>query len=175
MFKKYQLAINISLITGSLLIFALVFYWLSQKIDKQAETIAATRSELLLTSRSSELLAHFKKDAPEAQDYTLLIQRFIPSYEELVGQFPAWLNGLAANYKLPLDFRFQNEPILSQENVPGYIPINFQTSGSFDSLAAFVKELEMVSPKFFISLSSVEMRRDGAQYHLSCQGKVYFK
>lgn len=173
--KNPAVLLNIGIIVVSLVGFALVLYWISGKIQAQAKAIADARSELLLASRSSELLAQFKSDQPEAQRYLQLVQTFLPGNEQLL-DFPAWLNGLAANYKLPLDFRFQSEPVSPQGNTPGYIPINFQTTGSFDTLTAFLEQLELKAPRYFISLDNVDLQvQSNGDYQMTCQGKVYFK
>jgi outer membrane murein-binding lipoprotein Lpp len=172
-FRK-ELIISLAVIVGSFLVSGAALYFLSGDLQSQVQKIGTARA--LLTNRSAVLgsLAALKKDAAQAAVYKPAMDVVLVSQDQLL-DFQKWLDGLAGVHRIGYNFSFQGDPVLPQSDAPGYYNFSLDINGALDNLIEFIKDVEYKSPRFLTNLYGFDLTRDGDNYRVLTQGKVFFR
>lgn len=171
---RRELLISLFVIIGGLLIFSATLYLLSSDLSARAEKIVADRALISQRSAALEFLAESKKNTPRADVYKQAMDRILVSQDQIL-DFSRWLDGLARVRQVGLSFSFQGGQVSPHGDAPGYIGFSLDLNGKLDDLTNFLKDIEFQSPGFLINLDNFDLSRNGSNYRILTQGRVFFK
>lgn len=171
---RRELIFGLAFIGGGIVVFTSAIYFFSQDLESRADKVVSDRT--LINQRAAALgaLADLKRDSPPADIYKRAMDKILVSQDQLL-DFPRWLDGLARVRRIGLNFSFQGNQIAPGENAAGYVAFSLDLIGKLDDLVDFLKDVEFRSPRFLISLEGIDLTRNGTDYRILSQGKVFFK
>ena len=170
-FPKKSLLILIASGVG-LVVVILSIFWVSGILYTHSQAVAKSRALVARLTRTSEFLAQLKGEAPQADAYAQHINLLLAGEEQII-DFQAWIQNLAKIHNVTLSADFNGDQVTPDEG-PGYIHFNMDASGSLDNLTAFLKEAELQTSKFLISVDGFTINQNSTAYQFSGRGRVYF-
>jgi hypothetical protein len=171
---RRELTISAIVIFGGLAIFSAVFYLLSSDLISQTGKIVADKALLAKRTATLEALASLKKDAAGAVLYKQAMDRLLVSQDQLI-DFPKWLDSLARVRQIGLNFSFTGDQVPPGIDTPGYIIFSIDINGALDNLIAFIRDIELQSPRFLVALSGFDLNKTDSNYRITSQGRVFFR
>lgn len=171
---RRELIVSLAIMGGSIVVSALVLFLLSRDLQSQAEKVVADRALINQRAAVVAALASLKTDASRAELYKRAMDKILVSQDQLL-DFPRWLDGLSRVREIGLTFLFQGSQVAPQGDSPGYIAFSVDLIGKLNNLVDFLKDVEFQSPRFLVSLDSIDLTRNGSDYRILSQGRVFFR
>lgn len=172
-FKK-RLWIGVGVIFGSMVIAFGAFYFLSDGLHVQADSVVA---EKVAAQRAAAAIANFaalKTDAPQAAKYEAVMQKLLPDRSGLI-TFNTWVNQIAKRYGVAATVAYQGDPTLPVGAVPGSAAFTMTVQGPENSIVPFVNYITARAAGFPLSFGSFDFTDDRTQENLIAQGTLYFR
>ena len=161
-------------IAGSIAVFGAFLYWMSGVLGARVGEISAERSAVERQTQLIGSLAALKTMAPEVSKYKQAFDALLPAKDELVN-FPEWLDGLSRAHQVSKTFSFRGDPIPASGSQAGSIGFALDARGAYNDLTDFLKDLEFKAPRYLVNFEDFDLKRDGSMYHISIQGRVFFR
>ena len=171
---RRALTIGTSLIAGSFLIFGLSAYFISGAISAKADKISKDRNTIRSHSELIGGLAKQKATSPEIVRFEQAIALMLPPKDQL-GNFSGWLDGLSRAHNINTNFNFTGETVSPTASDAGYIRFALSASGDYAGLMNFLRDIELKSPKYTVSLDDFDIKRSGNNYTVATNGRVFFR
>ena len=174
--KSFRRSLIISLIAifAGFIASAVVFYVLGIRLDSLSTKVAREKGLMAQRTDVVDILAELKKVAPEAEPYGRAMDSLLPTQDQLL-DFPRYLDALAKNYGVSLNFNFQGEPIAAQKDSPGSLGFALSLTGQFSNNLEFLKALEAKSARFLLVVQNFSLSRVSGGYNMGVHGLVFFK
>lgn len=168
-----EILISFSIILGAILFLGTASFFLARDVSSEAKMIVSDRS--LVSQRAADLsaLAELKKDSAEASRYRQIMGKILVTQDQLL-DFPKWLEGFARGRQLNYSFSFLGNSIEPSEETPGYTSFSLGLNGGLDGLIGLLKDIEVLSPRFLVSVDNFSTRRNDPSYSFSLNGRVFF-
>lgn len=170
-FQK-KLWINFGVIFGAVAIAATAIYFLSNDLTAQADKIVSDKTLIAKQTAAVGAFAGLKSDAPVAAQYEAAMKKLLPVHDDLIN-FSQWLTSVGSSHHVSVSFAFQGGLTAATADVPGSDAFSMSATGSSADLLAFLTDIEIQNQSFLISISSVNLTSNGADYRLSTVGTVF--
>lgn len=172
-FKK-EMIISVIIVLGSILVFGTSLYFLAKSLKADATHISNDRLVIAHNASMLGVLAELKRDASQADLYQKAIEKILVPRDRLL-DFQRWLDGLRRVRQVDMNFAFVGSESAPTETFPGYISFSLDISGTLDNLTAFLKDIELQSTQFLVSLDTFDVSGSGSSYRIISRGRVFFK
>ena len=172
---RREFLVSFAIIITSVVVFLFGFQWLIGDLRFQSQEVANNRTLAERRSKMGEILADLRKIAPQMERYQSRIDTLLPNEEQIVFDFRPWLNSLAVSNGVRLNLGFQPKQIIDNESLIGYVPFALGLEGGYENILAFLKNLELNSPRFLTGLDKFEISKGPNGYQFSSQGRVFFR
>lgn len=171
---KQEITLSLSIIGGSIIVFGVLLYFLSQDVVSQADKIVADRLVVSQRATAIEALAELKNNKPKANAYFEAMNKILVTQDQLL-DFPRWLDGLARVRQVGMNFSFHGTQNPSTGSSPGFISFSLDLTGASQNLIDFMKDIEFRSPRFLATIDNFDFTRKESGYRIMANGKVFFK
>ena len=171
---RRELIISISLIAGSMLVFGMAVYFLTDAITTKAQKISSDRTSIGNRSELIGGLAEQKASSPEVKKFQQEINLILPVKDDLVN-YQSWLDGLSRVHQVSINFQFSGETAAAADSSPGYIKFVLSANGDYTGLTNFIKDVEYKDARFTTKFDDFDLKRSGNEYNISVDGKIYFR
>ena len=165
---------NTILILLVVAVFTAVSYWLKKDMDEYAQQVYLSREVTAKNTHSLELLAKLKQGSSEIGEYQKQIDQLLPTQDQLIN-LNRWLDGIARASQVQASFNFEGSGNLSEGGLPAYSYFTIVADGDYSALVLFMREIEVKSTAYLITLETVDVSRRDSQYRLVTRGRVYYK
>ena len=172
-FKK-KIVISFSIIGVSIIGFGVAFYFLYVDLTAQTKKIYADRVAIAERANIIDSLSSLKRDSVEADTYRAAINQLLIPESQLL-DFPRWIDGLARVRQVQSSFSFSGDQTQAAADAPGHISFSLGAQGSLPNIIDFLKDVEFRSPRFLVELDSIDATKNGVDYRVSTNGRVFFK
>ena len=173
-FQRY-LWTNIGIVVGSIAVFSVVFYFLSQALSDTAGRILADRAIIAQRTANLESLNDLKTNAATAAVIQKKIDPLLPTQDGLIS-FPQFMNNLGRTHSLNLIFNFDGAAVSPQPPTPGYVAFDATVEGSPDNIRSFLADLEEHTTRFLVNVQEFDFTpSSGGVYRGDLKGQVFFR
>jgi hypothetical protein len=172
-FKKY-LRIGVSVIFGSIAIASVAFWFFSNGIHAQADSIIAEKMTVKNEASAIANFATLESDAPKAAQYDAAIKKLVPDQLGLI-TFNTWVSQIAKEYGVIATVAYQGDPTLPVGVVPGSTAFTMTAQGPENSIVPFIDYISAQAVGFPFSFGSFNFTNDRAQENFTGQGTLYFR
>lgn len=174
--KGFRRSLIISLIAifVGFIVSAAVFYVLGIRLSSLSSKVEGEKGLIAQRRDSVDVLAELKKASPEAEPYRQAMDSLLPTQDQLL-DFPRYLETLAKNYGVSINFNFQGEPKAAEKDSPGSLGFALSMTGEFSNNLEFLKALEARSARFLLVVQNFSLNRVSGGYNMRLQGLVFFK
>ncbi len=172
-FKKY-LRIGIGVILGSIVITSVAFWYFSNGLRAEADSIIAKKTALKNEASALANYAALKSDAPKAAQYDAAIQKLLPDQSGLI-TFNTWVSQIARGYGVIATVAYQGDPTLPTGLVPGSVAFTMTAQGPENSIVPFLDYISVKAVGFPFSFGSFNFTNDRTQENFTGQGTLYFR
>ena len=172
-FKKY-LWIGTGVILGSIVIASVAFYFLSNEITAQADSIVVERTAAQNEASAIAGFAALETQAPKAMQYDAAIQKLLPDQSGLI-TFNTWVTQIAKKYNVIATVAYQGDPTLPAGPVPGSAAFTMTAQGPENSMVPFIDYLSSQAVGFPLSFESFDFTNNRTQENFTGQGTLYFR
>lgn len=169
---KTQLWIGFGVILASLALATAAIYYFSGDLAAQADRIIADKALISRQAAVVDILARLKREAPVAAAYLALIDKVLPTHDNLIG-LPQWLDELGRAHGVTVIFAFQGNNVPMTASAPGADGFVMTVTGAPAEVASFLTDLELNSRGYLLSLDAFSFAGTGVDYKLSAQGRVF--
>lgn len=171
---RRSVLVSSSIVLASFAVFSVGLYFASNNLSKEAEQVVINKDLLGRRTRILESLAELKRAAAEAELYQAQMDLLLPTQDQLI-DFPRWLEGLARVHGAKVAFAFKGGGAEPTERSAGFTPFTLRVEGTYGNIVEFLKEFEIQSQRFLLTLEGVELVRSGNIHQFSTEGRVFFK
>lgn len=171
-----QLRNKTLILLGLFLVSGVIFYFASDYIAKLSEDISNQRASVFENSNINQVLANLKSGNESAVAYMKGIGALVPTKDQLISDLPQALSSQGKNFGVWVTFDFQQG--VEAKSTPtsfGHAGFSLSATGPLPSLIAFLKHLEVTSPRFLMSFDTADISKTTEDYILHTEGLVYFK
>jgi len=173
---KREVIIGFSIIFVSVAVFLVGGFFLSRDIALQADNVVGNRSLILERAAILDTLADLKNDAVSAADYRRAMNAILVTRDQVALGFSDWIGGLARGRDLSFSpVSFQGSPLAPADDVPGHFLFSIRVSGEAENILAFLRDIELQSPRFLVALDRFGVQQEGSNFVFSGNGKVFFR
>ncbi len=170
-----KLKISLIVIGASLALSVVVFLWFDSQIRELATIVIYKRSIISQQSTLNEVLAALKTDLPLAKSYEKSIDTLVPPKDQLLFGLSSWMDSQERLYGVSASLNFEGREVEATEDTLGRVGFLMSITGPLEGALTFLKEIETRSPRFLMSLDSVDIVKADESYKLAVSGYAFFK
>ncbi len=165
---------SFSIIFGSVVIATVALYYVTGMVAASAAKISADRTTIQKQSGNLAILANLKAQEPQAETYQAAMNQLMPTEDNLI-VFSQWVNTIAANHQVVATVSLQGTTGEPAGSTPGISAFSIDASGAQSDLLAFLQDMELKTPGFFVQLTSFDLIDNNPTYELKGQGQLFFR
>lgn len=169
---KQHILISLGVVLAAIAAASAALYFLSGDIHVQAAKIISDKQLAAQQTAAVSILAHLKTDAARAAQYTVALDKLLPTHDELIG-FPQWASSLGQSHHVAVSAVFQGNNTPAGDAAPGSDGFSLSATGAASDILAFLNDFEVQAPDFLLTINSFDLVNRGSNYQLSAQGQVF--
>ena len=164
----------LAILLGSFAVLWIGFFFLARDIRGQAEIVEDDRILIAQNSRLVETLASLKKISPRVKGYEQKLSTLIPTQDNII-DFQRWMEDQGRTAGVGLTFSFEGTVAPPTLETPGYYPFSIRAQGNYLPMLNFLRELEISTTKFLISIEAFDLNHNQENYSFYGEGRVFFR
>jgi len=168
-FKK-RLLINIGISLSVCLVLLVVLFSIASDINKKTEHIKNLKTELFFRLNSAGSLAILTKEAEEAKNYNLQLEKILPRYDQLVN-FPRDINIIAKQAQIDINTSLGKEETPNKDTLLKQTNFSLAGQGSFENFINFLKFLEI--GQYLIKIQTLDFTKQDGNFKILLTGRVF--
>ena len=103
------------------------------------------------------------------------IDTLAPPKDQLLFGLSSWMDSQERLYGVSASLNFEGREVEATEDTLGRVGFLMSITGPLEGALTFLKEIETRSPRFLMSLDSVDIVKADESYKLSVSGYAFFK
>jgi hypothetical protein len=172
-FRK-KVYVSVSVILGSLVVFAIVVYFLDSALGAAAKEIIGLRQASGERVATLEALSELKGQAEEAAVLQKKIDALLPTQDALFS-FTQYLDSLARARGISVTPAPLASPVAPSATAPGHATFSISLSGDSKNITDFLSDLEFRSTKFVLALDTITFLPESSGFRADVGGRIFFK
>lgn len=159
----------------SFAIFGVLFFWFDNQIRGLSVDITQKKGLIRQRSTLNEALAVLKENLPLAKGYESSIALLVPPKDQLFFGLSSWLDSQERLYGVSAVLNFEGKEVEATGDTLGRVSFILNVIGPIDSALAFLKDIEIKSPRFLMSFDSTEIVKTAESYKIIVNGYAFFR
>jgi len=168
-FKK-RLLINIGIPLGVCLVLLVILFLIASDISRKTEHIKELRTELLFRLNSAGSLAILTKEAEEAKNYNIQLEKILPHYDQLVN-LPRDINIIAKQAQIDINTSLGGEETSNKNTILKQTNFSLAGQGSFENFVNFLKFFEI--GQYLIKIQTLDFTKQDGNFKILLTGQVF--